>query len=197
MRLLFRLYIFCLLLLASTACAITPVTADHTAQSISTPDSEAVKLIAMGDQAMQIAQKSQGVELRQVDTDLTITDFRFVDAALTREITIVVPEQDAPTQKWVTTVNTVSPLLSFAQPAMDLHSLRLGPSRVAQAITNHWPGCSLRGITLYLEQGRLTWLAFCNTPEGVVSGSMDDETGVFQPSSASPASIPAIATPVP
>jgi len=183
--------------LALTACTSAPVSADNSTHTISTPDPDAVKLIAMGEQAMQIAQKSLGMVLRQVDTDLTTTDFRFVDRALTREIVILVPESDAPTEKWITSVNTVSPILSYAQPALDLHNLRIGPKRVAQAIMNHWPGCSVRGANLYLENNKLIWLVFCNTSKGVVSGSMDNETGVFQPSNAPPASVPATATPVP
>lgn len=197
MNLPLRLSLFCSLLLAMTACAAALGSTDSSTHAIRTPDSDALKLISMGEQALQIAQKSQGIVLRQIDTDLTTTDFRFVDRLLTKEIIILVPEPDAPTEKWISTVNTVSPLLSYAQPAIDLNNLKIGPKRTAQAITNHWPGCGLRGITLYLENNKLTWLAFCNTPEGVVSGSMDDETGVFQPSSAPPASIPAIATPVP
>ncbi len=192
-----RLYIICLLLLALTACGAPPVTANNATYAISTPDPDAVTLIAMEEQAIQIAQKSQGVILREVDTNLTTTDFRFVDLALTKEIIILVPEINAPTEKWVTTINQVSPLLSSTQPAIDLQSLRIGPNRVAQAITNYWPGCSLRGMNLYLEKDKLTWLAFCNTPEGVVSGSMENDTGLFQPSNTPPASIPSIATPLP
>jgi hypothetical protein len=45
-----------------------------------TPDPDAVRLIAMSEQARQIAQKeSSRVVLRQVDTDLNTTDFQFVD----------------------------------------------------------------------------------------------------------------------
>ena len=187
----------CLSLLALAACAVLPASAHDLTNVNSTPDSDAIKIIAMGDQARRIAQESQGGILRQVDTDLTTTDFRFVDRALTRETMIFVPGTNAAPEKWRTTVNTVTPLLTYAQPDMDLHGLRIGPKRVAQAITNHWPGCSVRGLTLYLEQDKLTWIAFCNTLEGVVSGSMDNETGVFQSSSAPPASIPALATPIP
>jgi hypothetical protein len=133
--------------------------------------------------------------LRQVDTDLNITDFQFVDKALTKVITVVVPNPKAPADKWHTTINSVSPLLSNAEPALDLHNLRTGPERVAHAISAHWPGCTLRGILLYREDDRLTWLAFCNTPEGVVSGSMDGKTGIFAPSEAPPAPIPATAMP--
>ncbi|MGE5224545.1 MAG: hypothetical protein ACM3PY_19090 [Omnitrophica WOR_2 bacterium] len=197
MNLPFRLYIFCLLLLILTACVTAPVSANNSTQAISAHDADAVKLIDMGEQAIQIAQKSQGVILRQVDTDLITIDYRFVDRAMTKEIIIFAPGLDASPEKWTIKVNTVSPLLTYTQPAINLQNLRLGPNRVAQAITDHWPGCSVRGMNLYLEKDKLTWLAFCNTPEGVVSGSMDNETEVFQPSNAPPASVPAIATPVP
>ena len=190
-------YVVSLLPLALTACAVLPVSADHSANTNSTPDRDAMQIIAMGYQARIIAQKSQGEILRQIDTDRTTTDFRFVDRALTKEIMVVVPKTNAATETWRITVNTVTPLLTYAQPGIDLHRLRIGPQRVTQAITNHWPGCSVRGLTLYLEKDQLTWLAFCNTPEGVVSGSMENETGVFQPSSAPPAFIPAVATSAP
>ena len=164
--------------------------------SSSTPDPEAVRLIAMSEQARQIAQQdSSEVVLRQVDTDLNTTDFQFVDGALTKVITVLIPEPNAPASQWHTTVNSVSPLLTHAEPALNLQNLRTGPGRVAQAITAHWPECTLRGITLYRENGQLTWVAFCNTREGVASGSMDDQTGIFQPSEAPPAPLPVTATP--
>lgn len=161
-----------------------------------TPDPDAVKLIAMSEQARQIAlPESADIVLRQVDTDLNTTDFQFVDGALSKVITVIVPDAGAPVDQWDTTVNSVSPLLSHAEPALNLQNLRNGPRRVAQAITAHWPGCSLRGIMLYRENDQLTWLAFCNTFAGVVSGSMVDRLGVFQPSKAPPALLPVTATP--
>ncbi len=191
------LYVICLILLALTARAVLLVLANHSTNINGTPDKDAINIIAMGNQARQIAQKSQGEILRQIDTDLTTTDFRFVDRALSKEIMILVPGTNVAPDKWLTTVNTVTPLLTYTQPSMDLHTLRIGPKRVAQAIANHWTGCHVRGLTLYLDKDKLTWLAFCNTPGGLVSGSMDNQTGVFQPSSAPPASIPAVATPAP
>ncbi len=197
MSLMVRLILFFMLALALTACTTPPVSANSAKNTVSPSDQDAITLIALEEQARQMAQKSQGEVLRQVDTDLTTFDFQFVDYALTREITIFIPELNAPTEKWSTTVNLVSPLLSSAQPDMDLSGLKIGPNRVAQAITSHWAGCGVRGIILYPEKGKLTWLAFCNTPEGVVSGTIENETAVFQPSTAPPASIPAIATPLP
>jgi hypothetical protein len=150
MSLLFRHYLLFVGLVGLTACVThaTP-TEVPTAKPRSAPDPDAISLIAMSGQALQIAQKeSQVVELRQVDTDLTITDFRFVDRALTREIMVVVPEPDAPLDKWYPVVNSVSPLLTHAEHAINLQSLRVGPNTVAQAITGHWPGCTVRDHVL-------------------------------------------------
>jgi hypothetical protein len=160
------------------------------------PDADAIRLVAMSEQARQIVRnETPNPVLRQVDTDLKVTDFQFVDKTLTKVVTVVVPQPDAPNGAWHTTVSKVSPLLSYAEPALDLQDLRTGPERVAHAITAHWPGCTLRGITLYQEKDRLTWTAFCNTPEGVASRNMDGQTGIFQPSAAPLAPLPSMATP--
>ncbi len=186
-----RFNITSLFILVLAACASSPLAA------AGPPDTEAEKLITLGEQALKLAQAQQGTDLRQVDTDLVSTTFRFVDHALTKEIMVVIPEAEAPVEKWSITTNAVSPLLSYAQPAINLQNLKHGPSKIAQAITGNWPGCEVRDIMLYLEKDKLTWTAFCNTPQGVVTGSMDDETAVFQASTAPPASLPSIATPVP
>ena len=194
----FRLGLVCLLLLSVSACASAVTSAGGSTRPESTPDASAVKLSAMGAQARQMAQKeAPDIVLRQVDTDLHTTDFQFVDSALTKVITVLVPEPDAPVDRWSTALNTISPLLTNAQPAVDLRSLRVGPNRVAQAMTAHWPGCGVRAMTLYRENDRLVWTGFCNTPEGVASGSLDNQTGVFQPSDAPPAPAPPTALPGP
>ncbi len=197
MNLFIRLNIISLVLLALTACAAPPVPANASKNNASTPDPDATYLITLEEQARQMAQKTQGEILRQVDTDLKIIDFRFVNRALTSEVTIVIPEQNAPVEQWKTVVNTVSPLLSYPSPDMDLNVLKIGPDRVAQAATSHWAGCGVRSLTLYLENEKLTWLVFCNTSAGVVSGTMENETAVFQPSTAPPAAVPETATSVP
>lgn len=187
--------------LTGTTCTATPQRVEPAQSSMPSnraPDLDKATLIAMGEQAAQIAQKvSMDVVLRQVDTDLSITDFRYVDGALSQEITVVVPGPDAPVDQWVTTVNSVSPLLTHAETALDLHRLKACPNRVAQTVKAHWPGCSVRSIILYLENDRPTWTAFCDTPQGVASGSMDDQTGEFQPSEAPPAPLPITATAAP
>ncbi len=197
MNLLYRFSILCLLSVIVSACANAVTSTEVSTLANGTSDSSVDKLIAMSEQATKIALKeSSDVVLRQVDTDFNITDFRFVDGALTKEIMVVVPVPDAPTDQWRTEVNSISPLLGSAEPAIDLQSLRVGPDRVAQAIKAHWHNCAVRAITLYRENDKLTWTAFCNTPEGVVSGNMENQTGAFQPSDAPPASIPVTATPV-
>ena len=71
------------------------------------------------------------------DPVLSITAFRFVDSTLTKEIVVVVPEPNAPTAKWSTVVNMVSPLLMYQESGLHLQSLIVGPTRVAQALTAH------------------------------------------------------------
>jgi len=194
----FRSSILCLLWLALTACTNVVTSTKGPIRADSTPDADAVELVAMGEQALQIAQKEAAVVvLRQVDTDLSLTDFRFVDGALTKEIMVVVPAPGTPADQWYTVDNSVSPLLSPSGSDLNLQNLKAGPNRVAQAITAHWPGCAVHGMTLYRENNQLTWTAFCNTSEGSVSGDMDAQTGLFQPSDAPPASLPVTATPAP
>ena len=50
-------------------------------------------------------------------------------------------------------------------------------------------------MTLFGEEEDLSWIVFCNLPEGVVSGWVDVRTGAFTPSSAPPAVPPPVATP--
>jgi hypothetical protein len=198
MNILYRLSLLCLLAMALISCESVVMLVKDSTLSDNTPDSSALELIAMSEQAMQIAQKAASeVVLRQVETDLSLTAFRFVDRALTKEIVVVIPEPDAPTEKWSTVVNTVSPLLMYHDSGLNLQSLRVGPTRVAQAITAYWRGCTVRGITLAAKNNQLTWVAFCDTPDGVASGRMDNETGVFQPSDTLPALMALTATPVP
>jgi hypothetical protein len=191
-----RLPLLSLLMLALTACVSIRASTDLPGPTLGATNVDAARLTDMSEQALHIAQKEAAdIVLRQVDTDLSTTDFRFVDRALTREIVVLVPEPDTPKELWRTVVNSVSPLLTSAEPALDLENLSAGPQLVASAITAHWPGCTLHNLTLYRQNERLTWTAFCTTPQGMVSGSMDAQSGVFQPSDAAPAALPLTATP--
>ncbi len=193
-----HLFLFGFLILACTGCAQPAASAQVTHPSETAPDADALSLLDLSAQALLIAQKTAAdVSLRQVDTNLFTTDFRYTDGRLTEEIMVAIPGKDAPISQWYTVTNTVSPLLTGAEPGLDLHDLKVGPLRVALAVTARWPGCALRTMTLYLENGALTWVAFCNTPGGVVSALMDARTGQFRPSDGQPGSSPVTATPGP
>ena len=191
---LIRLLVLSSVLLVSGACVGEAKSARQ--MPVSAPDPDAVKLVAMSEQAMQLVrEKTPDAVLHQIDTDLQTTIFRFTDRASTQEISVLVPAAGVPPGQWGVEVNSRTPLVGNTSPGLALQRLRAGPLRVAQAIFDHWPGCTIRGLTLYLENNKLTWVAFCNTPEGVASGSVDVETGTFQPSEAPPAPLPVTATP--
>jgi hypothetical protein len=186
MKFLVRLFTLCSVL-SLVACAKPEIV----------PDADSLGLVTMSEQARQIAQKEiPDVVLRQVDTDLNKTTFLFTDKAATKEIGVTVPIPNAPLDQWTTYVTSLSPLLGLAEPDMNIKDLRAGPSRVAQAITSRWSGCKVRALTLLRAGIDLEWVAFCDTPQGTVSGKMDNRTGTFQPFNAPPARVPSTATPV-
>lgn len=196
MKSLARLLTFPLLLLILLAWTYLVKPTDLTSSSGSSPDPDVAKLIRMSEQAMSIAQKeAPEAILRQIDTDLNRTNFGFTDGKGTRHISVLVPAPEVPPDQWVTQVQSFTPLVGRSGPALALQNLQIGPNRVAQAITAHWSGCTIRSLTLYYEEDHLTWAAFCNTSEGVVSGVVDNRTGIFQPSHAPPAPVPPTATP--
>jgi hypothetical protein len=195
MNALVRLLVFSSVLLVSGACMGAAKPAGQ--MPVSAPDADVASLVAASERAAQLVrEKTPEAVLHQIDTDLHTTTFRFTDKASTQEISVVIPAAGVPPEQWVVEVNSRTPLVGNMSPGLNLQSLRAGPTRVAQAIAGHWPGCTIRGLTLYNENDHLTWVAFCNIPEGVVSGSADGETGVFRPSAAPPASLPVTATPV-
>ncbi len=191
---------WCLTLIGLAACAISETALQATSPFGTVADADATRLAALGEQVVPLARReaNSDVILRQVDTDLNQTTFRFTNSGATKEIDVWIPAPDAAVDQWKIDTATVTPLVGFIAPSLDLHTLRAGPQRVAQAITTHWPGCSLHGLTLYLNDNRqLIWTAFCNTPQGRATGDMDNVTGVFQPSVFPPAPLPVTATPIP
>jgi hypothetical protein len=188
-----RLLSLSLVLLVSGACMGGAKSARQ--MPVFAPDADVASLVAAGEQAAQLVrEKTPDAVLHQIDTDLHTTTFRFTDKASTQEISVLVPAAGVPPGQWGVEVNPRTPLVGNMSPGLNLHSLRAGPNRVAQAMSGRWPGCTIRGLTLYDENDKLVWAAFCNTPEGVVSGSVDGATGVFHPSVAPPASLPVTAT---
>jgi hypothetical protein len=195
MNALVRLLALSSVLLVSSACMGEAKSARQI--PVSVPDADAASLVTASEQAAQLVpNKTPDAVLHQIDTDLHTTTFRFTDRASTQEISVLIPAAGVPPEQWIVEVNSRTPLVGNVSPGLPLQRLRAGPTRVAQAISGHWPGCTIRGLTLYLEDDNLTWVAFCNTPEGVASGSADGATGIFQPSAAPPAPLPVTATPV-
>ncbi len=163
-------------------------------------DPDAITLVRMSEQARQIAQQElPDVILRQLDSnaDLSEFTFRFTDSAATKEIDITGAVPNVLPEQWSAQVITLSPLLGWSQPDMNMQVLRVSSNRVARAISTHWPGCKVRFVHLSLEENDLVWIAWCDTPQGTVSGTMSNRTGVFQPSNAPPARMPITATPAP
>jgi hypothetical protein len=178
----------CFALFALAACAQTAAATD--------PDS--LKLVAMSEQARQIGEHQIPIiVLRQADTDLSSTTFLFTDKAGTIEIDITAPSPDAPPDRWTAIVLSVSPLLGRPVTDVNLNELRVGPGRVARAMTSQWASCKVRGLIVYRDESDndLVWTAFCDTPQGTVTGTMSNRTGTFQASNAPPARMPVTATP--
>jgi hypothetical protein len=186
------------LLFVALACVTTITSANVAKPSDVLPDADAVALVAMSEQAMHIARATTAdAVLRQIDTDLDKTIFHFTGSAATGAIQVVVPNAEAQPSEWIVEGNLLSPLAGHAEPHLDLEYLKLGPNCVAQAVTDRWSGCSVRGLILHRADARLTWTAFCTTSEGIVSASVDAQTGVVQPFDTPPAPIPETEAPLP
>ena len=161
------------------------------------PDADVAALVALSEEASRRAEaEAPDAVLRQigVSPDVGRTIFRFTDAAATKAVTVTVPELGAPTEAWTIHIG-ISPLIGHGRPGMDLPSLRIGPASVVRAAIEHWPACGIRSIGLHGQGDDLVWYVFCNLPEGVVSGTVDGQSGVFTPSLAPPAIVPPTATP--
>ncbi len=162
------------------------------------PDPDAIRLVAMSEQALSLAQRqTPDAVLHQIDTDLRQTTFLFTDRAAMHEISVNVAAPETPPEQWTIRDDGLTPLVGNTSPGLRLDRLRAGPERVGRALTAHWPGCMVRGLNLYSEDDHLTWVAFCTTPAGIVSGTIDAETGLFQPSNAPSGPLPITATPRP
>jgi len=161
------------------------------------PDADVAALVALSEEAARRAEEeAPDAVLRQigVSPDAGRTIFRFTDVAATKAVTVTVPEPGAPPEAWSIHIG-VSPLVGHRSPGIDLLSLRIGPASVVRAATGHWPACGIRSIGLHGQGDDLVWYVFCNLPEGVVSGTVDGQSGVFTPSLAPPAIVPPTATP--
>ena len=168
----------------------------ETFDSARQPDADVAALVTLSEEAARRAQEeAPDAVLRQVGVspDVGRTIFRFTDPAATKEVSVTVPEPGAPPEAWKIHIG-VSPLIGHPSPGIDLPSLWIGPASVMRAATGHWPACGIRSIGLHGHGDNLVWYVDCNLPEGVVSGTVDGQSGVFTPSLAPPAIVPPTAT---
>ena len=180
------------------ACSVLRTSANVPTLEEISPDPDIPVLSSMGQEALQIAQKtSPDAILLQVDTNLVWSTFRFSNAANNLEIDVNVPTPDALPSVWMVQTSDLSPLLGQPHPRpIDLSALRAGPQRLTRGLSIQWPGCTVRALTLYREENQLVWVGFCDTPSGEVSAYMDAMTGYFHPAGGPPALLPPTATPV-
>ena len=187
---------FFLLALAVNACAGGQAQSPTAIPRLTSPDPDVAALLAMYNQTvLEASLYTPVVILHQIDTNLTWTIFHFTDAGATKEITIEVDTQQTPASDWKTSADHHSKLVGSQAADLDLHSLKAGPKRAAQALQARWPGCILRGLTLYLQNNRLTWAVYGSTSSGEVTGLMDNQTGVFQAAAQPPGETVLTATP--
>ena len=159
---------------------------------------DAVALATLARHAAQQARKvSPDAILRQVDLngDGSQYTFRFADYTTGRDVDVFVPAAGAAAEEYRVVPLDLGYLAVRKVPEMELGALRVGPAAVGKAATDHWDGCDLRSLSISGQGQELFWYVFCELPEGVVSGTVDNESGVFQPFSAPPARIPSTATP--
>jgi hypothetical protein len=183
-------------ILAACGSLPKPVVISGLAQT--TPDPDVAALLKMNEQALILARKkAPDAVLHQIDTDLHWTDFRFTDGVATKEITVIVPSPDTPIGQWQVEVPDLSKLTGNRAPGIDLKTLKIGPGQVGKAAKIQWPGCTLHSLTLFIENGELTWVAFCATPGGDVSGFMKNDDGIFRSYADAPFQVPVTATPRP
>ncbi len=196
MRTVFALAALTLTLIAAFACS--GGASDAPAR---TPDDDAVSLSKMAATAKQLVRDSlPDPVLRQVSIGPQgeINTFRFTDPkAIVASYMVVVPgAESSPGQSFVVREDP-SPLLNVDHPLpeLELSALVVGPARVASAATGHWQGCQVRNMILIVWDKALTWYVYCETAQGVVSGTVSGINGAFVPSKAPPVIAPATATP--
>lgn len=163
-----------------------------------TRDAAVLEIIATGEEALgQARQRIPTALLRQVDfgPEPDMLTFRFTDAAATRTLSITFSAFRPDNGRWRAIEQGLTPLTGLTRPGMEIGALRTSPEAVRQAATDNWPDCELRGLMLFGTGNDLTWHIFCNIEAGVVSGTLDDSTGVFTPSRAPPVQPPPTAVP--
>ncbi|HTE84413.1 MAG TPA: hypothetical protein VK821_06755 [Dehalococcoidia bacterium] len=166
-------------------------------------DADAAALAELSEQAVQQAQMAvPDAVLRQVNLDWgsPLRAFLFTDPASTQEIDVSIADPTQHPDEWKIVTGLTSPLAGWTQPALDLSCLRVGPATAAAAMVRYAPDSRVRGMTLVQAAAGtdLTWYVFSEVPEGVLSGTVSNDTGTFRIQGPGvPVRPPATATPPP
>ncbi len=158
-------------------------------------------LARLGEKANHLALETTSEPiLRQVDVNPARGKvfFHFTDAQATFEIQASFPSPSGRSDNWQVSRPDVSMLVGDVRPGLELQALGVGPADALGPMTSHWPDCAPRALTLVGQHDTLTWQTFCTLPDGrVASGTINGQTGAFQPSPAPPALPPSVTTAAP
>lgn len=148
------------------------------------PTDDRALFARLGDLARQrVHETTPGAALHQVDVlpgDGRYT-FRFVDPASSRVASATGRiDAKAPADFTVTT-EAVGTLAVPPTTPIDLATLRVGPDGIVAAAVQALGAATPRTLVLSRRDGRLVWRAVVNGPQGIVSGTVADETGRFVP----------------
>ena len=159
------------------------------------PDAVALDTLALL-ATLQAQRVDPDAVLVQVDLEGTGggRTFRFASFTAGRDIDVFWSSATGSGEEFEVVLPDVAYFAGQPMREIELQALRVGPATTAQAATGHWPGCRIRSLMVAGQGDHLTWYVFCELPEGVVSATVDNRTGVFQPSDAPPARPPPTAT---
>ncbi len=145
-----------------------------------TPGGDLTLLVRLGDLARQrVEQMEPGATLQQVDVlpGDGRYEFRFSDPTLVR-VVLASGAVDARTPE-AFTATPGAKLASAPGAPVELEGLRIGPDGVVAAAVQELSAASPRSLVLARQDGRLIWRVVVNGPQGIVSGTVPDDTGRF------------------
>ncbi|RLT39679.1 MAG: hypothetical protein DWI58_12580 [Chloroflexi bacterium] len=148
------------------------------------PADDRVLFVHLGDLARQrIQEATPGAALHQVDVlpgDGRYT-FRFVDPASSRVVSASGSISAKAPADFSVTTEALGTLAVPPTTPIDLATLRVGPDGIVAAAVQALGAATPRTLVLSRQDGRLVWRAVVNGPQGIVSGTVADETGRFVP----------------
>ena len=126
-------------------------------------------------------------DLKSVGSQYT---FRFADYTMVRDVEVFVPAEQSPSEDYEVMLLDSVYWAKGEHPGLELGALRVGPAAAVKAASDYWHGCNLRALWVFGQGQELFWYVSCELPEGVETGTVDSQSGVYQPWSAPPAPTP-------